>query len=165
LNQVWIADLTSMRWRCACISLAGVRDAFSRRWIGWNLSRHLNAELTLAALRRALACRVVEAGLVPHVDPGVPDAAHASTDLVPAQGIRIRRRRRGNPDDHAHAERLITTLQDEEGHLNDYNTLEEAGASIEPFLEAGYNHTRLHSALGDRPPAEDAVMLTQPISP
>ncbi len=165
LNQLWIADITYVRLRCEFIYLAVVLDAFSRRCIGWNLSRHLDAELTVAALRRALACRVVEPGLVHHSDRGVQYAAHAYTDLLTVHGIRISMSRRGNPYDNAQAESFIKTLKYEEIHINDYDTLEEAGASIEHFLEEVYNYTRLHSALGYRPPAEYEVMLTQPISP
>jgi len=62
LNQLWIADITYVRLRAEFIYLAVVLDAFSRRCIGWHLSRHLDARLSLGALRMALACRVVPPG-------------------------------------------------------------------------------------------------------
>ena len=59
VNQLWVADITSIRlWR-EFVYLAVVLDAFSRRVIGWSLGRTLEAELALAlaALRTALRTR------------------------------------------------------------------------------------------------------------
>ncbi len=165
LNELWIADITYVRLRGEFIYLAVILDAFSRRCIGWCLERHLQTELTLAALRRALASRVMQPGLVHHSDRGVQYAAHAYTDLLTAHGIQISMSRRGNPYDNAQAESFMKTLKYEEVHINDYETLEEARASIGHFLEQVYNHKRLHSALGYCPPAEFEATLNQPASP
>ena len=165
LNQLWIADITYVRLRCEFIYLAVVLDAFSRRCIGWCLERHLQTELTLAALRMALTDRDVGAGLVHHSDRGVQYAAHAYTDLLTAHGIRISMSRRGNPYDNAQAESFMKTLKYEEVHVNDYEHLEEARTSIGHFLEQVYNQKRLHSALGYRPPVEFEAALNQPTSP
>ena len=67
--------------------LAVILDAYSRRVIGWALDRTLEDELTLAALRMALARRVVEAGLVHHSDRGSQYASNDYTDLLQANGI------------------------------------------------------------------------------
>jgi transposase InsO family protein len=165
LDRLWIADITYVRLRYEFIYLAVVLDAFSRRCIGWCLERHLRTELTLAALRMALATRAVGPGLVHHSDRGVQYAAHAYTDLLTAHGIQISMSRRANPYDNAQAESFMKTLKYEEVHVNDYETLEEARASIGHFLETVYNQKRLHSALGYCPPAEFEAALTQAISP
>ncbi len=165
LNQLWIADITYVRLHSEFIYLAVVLDAFSRRCIGWCLERHLRSELTLAALRMALATRAVGPGLVHHSDRGVQYAAHAYTDLLTAHGIQISMSRRANPYDNAQAESFMKTLKYEEVHINDYETLEEARASIGQFLETVYNQKRLHSALAYCPPAEFEAALIQATSP
>ncbi len=165
LNQLWIADITYVRLRLEFIYLAVVLDAFSRRCIGWCLDRHLQVALTLTALRIALADRPAVPGLVHHSDRGVQYAAHAYTDLLAEHGIQISMSRRGNPYDNAQAESFMKTLKYEEVYVNDYETLEEARASIGHFLEDVYNQKRLHSALGYCPPAEFEAALTQSISP
>jgi transposase InsO family protein len=38
--------------------------------------------------------------------------------------------------------------------LRDYQTFAEAEANLERFIDAVYNHKRLHSSLGYRPPSE-----------
>ena len=66
------------------------------------------------------------------------------------------------PYDNAYAESFVKTLKYEEVPLNDYDTLQEARASIAHFLENVYNHKRLHSALGYLPPAEFEYNRTKP---
>lgn len=165
INQLWVADITYVRLRAEFIYLAVVLDAFSRRCIGWQLGRSLEAQLAVAALRMALASRPVAVGLVHHSDRGVQYAAHAYTDLLQDHGIQISMSRRGNPYDNARAESFMKTLKYEEVHVNDYETLEEAEMSIAYFLEVIYNQKRLHSALGYCPPTEFEANLSQPTPP
>ncbi len=160
INQLWIADITYVRLRAEFIDLAVILDAFSRRCSGWCLARHLDTQLTLAALHMALERRAVAPGLVHHSDRGVQYAAQAYTGLLTTHGIQISMSRRANPYDNAQAESFIKTLKYEEVYVNDYDTLEEARASIGRFLEEVYNDKRLHSALGYCPPAEyEATMI------
>jgi transposase InsO family protein len=93
-----------------------VLDAYSRRVIGWALDRTMEDELTLAALRMALARRVVEAGLVHHSDRGSQYASNDYTDLLKANGITISMSRKGNPWDNAACESFMKTLKCEEVH-------------------------------------------------
>ena len=52
-NQLWVADITFIRLRDEFIYVAVVLDAYSRRVIGWNLGRTLEAELAVGALQMA----------------------------------------------------------------------------------------------------------------
>lgn len=122
--------------------------------IGWELDRTLEATLTLSALRKALEHRPIKRGLVHHSDRGVQYASHAYTALLQEHGIALSMSRRGNPYDNAQAESFMKTLKQEEVYVSDYESLTEARASIERFLEAVYNRKRLHSVLGYRPPVE-----------
>jgi putative transposase len=153
-DQLWRADITYIRLRDEFVFLAVILDAYSRRVIGWALDRTMEDELTLAALRMALARRVVEAGLVHHSDRGSQYASNDYTDLLKANGITISMSRKGNPWDNAACESFMKTLKCEEVHRNEYRDLAEVRASIREFLEKIYNQKRLHSALGYRPPAE-----------
>lgn len=165
LNQLWLSDITYVRLLHEFIYLAVILDGFSRRCIGWALSRRLDASLTIAAFQQALGHRTVGLGLVHHSDRGVQYASQRYTELLKAHGIQISMSRRGNPYDNAFAESFIKTLKYEEVHLNDYESFANAYASIERFLEDVYNHKRLHSALGYRPPAEFEQALSTPTPP
>ena len=153
-DQLWVADITYIRLRDEFVFVAVILDACSRRVIGWALDRTLEDELTLGALRMALARRVVEPGLVHHSDRGSQYASTDYTDLLKDHGITISMSRKGNPWDNAACESFMKTLKYEEVHRNDYRDLAEARTSIREFLEKIYNQKRLHSALGYLPPAE-----------
>jgi transposase InsO family protein len=153
-DQLWRADITYIRLREEFVFLAVILDAWSRRVIGWALDRTMEDELTLTALRMALARRTVQPGRVHHSDRGSQYASNDYTDLLKANGIDISMSRKGNPWDNAACESFMKTLKYEEVLRNEYRDLDEARASIREFLEKVYNQKRLHSALGYLPPAE-----------
>lgn len=160
VDQLWVADITYIRLQHEFVYLAVILDAYSRRVIGWALDRTLEDELTLAALRMALARRTVQPGLVHHSDRGSQYASNDYTDLLKAHGIDISMSRKANPWDNAACESFMKTLKYEEVLRNEYRDLNEALTSIPDFLEKVYNERRLHSALGYVPPAEFEASLT-----
>ncbi len=155
LNQLWVADITFIRLRNEFIYLAVVLDAYSRRVIGWDLGRTLQAELATRALQMALSQRSWKAeGLIHHSDRGVQYASTDYTDLLEQNEIQISMSRRGNPYDNTRAERFMRTLKEEEVHGADYRDLEDARSRIGEFLDQVYNRQRLHSALRYLTPEE-----------
>jgi transposase InsO family protein len=158
IDQLWIADITYIRLEIEFVFLAVVLDAYSRRVIGWALERTLEDELTMAALRMALRRRAPARGLMPdlvhHSDRGSQYASGDYTDLLKDHKIRISMSGKGNPYDNATCESFMKTLKYEEVYRQEYRDLAEARSCIEQFLEKVYNQTRLHSALGYRPPVE-----------
>ena len=154
MDQLWVADITYIRLREEFVFLAVILDAYSRRVIGWALDRTLEDSLTLAALRMALARRIVQSGLVHHSDRGSQYASGGYTDLLKENRIGVSMSRKGNPWDNAACESFMKTLKYEEVFRSEYRDLQEALLSIREFLEKIYNQKRLHSALGYLPPAE-----------
>lgn len=155
LNQLWVADITFIRLRNEFIYLAVVLDAYSRRVIGWDLARTLQAELAVRALEMALSQRSWKAErLIHHTDRGVQYASTDYTDLLEQNEIQISMSRRGNPYDNARAERFMRTLKEEEVHGASYRDLEDARSRIGEFLDQVYNRQRLHSALRYLTPEE-----------
>ncbi len=153
-NQVWVADITYIRIMTGFLYLAVVLDLFSRKVIGWALSEHIDAQLTLTALRVALDDRGSVEGCIHHSDRGVQYACHAYVEELEAAKIRISMARKGNPYDNAAAESFMKTLKCEEVYLWDYHNVEDVKRRIPYFLQEVYNQKRLHSALGYMTPEE-----------
>ena len=153
-DQAWVADLTYIRLRGAFVYLACILDAFSRRCVGWHLSRDMTTQLTLAALRQAIAQRHPQPGLIHHSDRGVQYASHDYVEQVEQIDAQISMSAVGNPYENAKAESFFKTLKLEEVYLKEYESFAEAEANLEQFIEQAYNTKRLHSSLGYLPPAE-----------
>lgn len=153
-NQLWRADITYIRLLSEFVFLAVILDAWSRRVIGWALSRHIDAALTVAALTMAIDRRGVQPGLIHHSDQGVQYACDEYVKLLHGHNIAISMSRKGNPYDNAMAESFMKTLKAEEVHINEYRDFLDAKSNIERFIEIVYNNKRLHSSLGYRTPEE-----------
>lgn len=153
-NQLWIADLTYIRLRSEFVYLAVVLDAWSRKAIGWQLSRSLQSAVAVEALEQALEARRPPPGLVHHSDRGIQYASDHYTGILREYGILPSMSRAANPWDNAACESFIKTLKAEQLDGRSYATLEELQHDIAAFLETYYNTRRLHSSLGYRPPDE-----------
>jgi transposase InsO family protein len=154
INQLWVADITYIRILTAFVYLAVILDAFSRKAIGYALSMKIDTQLTLRALKMAIAARRPGPGCIHHSDQGVQ---YASTDYVKeleAHSLRISMARQGNPYDNALAESFMKTLKHEEVYLWDYETFSDVQKRIPFFIEEVYNKKRLHSSIGYLPPQE-----------
>lgn len=159
-NQAWVADITYVRLPSAFIYLACVLDAWSRRCVGWQLSRSIDTHLTLAALDHAIALRQPAAGLIHHSDRGVQYASAAYVERLLGIGAQVSMSAKGNPYDNAKAESFFKTLKREEVYLNHYETFADAEGQIGRFIDDVYNQKRLHSSLGYLPPSEYESLYT-----
>ena len=161
LNQLWVADITYVQLVKEYIYLAAIIDIFSRKCIGWELGRRIDALLAINALNMAVSARKLFGfgGLVHHSDQGVQYASLEYVNLLKGHGIRISMSRRGNPYDNAFAESFMKTLKAEEVYMKEYCTFGEAYANIKQFIEEVYNKKRLHSSIGYVPPNEFEMMV------
>ena len=153
-NQAWVADITYIRLRSDFVYLACILDAYSRRCVGWHLSRDMTTQLTLVALQHAIALRQPLPGLIHHSDRGVQYASHDYIACLEQIGAQISMSSVSNPYDNAKAESFFKTLKQEEVYLKEYESFADAEANLENFLECVYNTKRLHSSLGYLTPVE-----------
>jgi transposase InsO family protein len=150
-DQVWVSDITYIRLDQEFVYLAIIMDVFTRGIRGWCLSRTLDQELTLAALRAALATRHPQ---IHHSDQGIQYAAYAYCDLLKAHDCQISMAAVGKAEENGYAERLMRTIKEEEVDLSDYRDFQEASQEIGRFIELVYMTKRIHSALGYLTPQE-----------
>lgn len=152
-NQKWLADITYIRLVEGWLYLAVILDCFSRRIVGWSLSRTIDAALVCAALEMALRQRCPEGDLVHHSDRGVQYASQAFRDRLTREGLTMSMSRKGDPWDNAMMESFFGSLKTEWIDA-DYATEEQARMEVFKYIEMFYNPTRRHSALGYLSPAE-----------
>ena len=125
INQLWVADITYIRILTCFVYLAVILDAFSRKAIGYALSKRLDTRLALGALQMAIYDRHPEPGCIHHSDRGVQYASCEYVKELTFYNFQISMSRKGNPYDNAYAESFIKTLKSEEAHLWEYQTLED----------------------------------------
>ena len=150
-DQVWVSDITYIRLEREFVYLAIILDVFTRSIRGWCLSRTLDQELTLTALRAALGYRLPG---IHHSDQGVQYAANAYVDMLKDHGIQISMAAIGKAEENGYAERFMRTIKEEEVDLSDYQDFRDASSQIGRFIEDVYMTKRIHSSLEYLTPSE-----------
>ena len=152
-DQLWVADITYIPTWSGFLYLAVVLDAWSRRIVGWSMTRHLRTELVLEALEMALCQRRPES-VIHHSDQGTQYTSIAFGLRLKKAGVRPSMGSVGDCFDNAFCESFFATLECELIDRTSFKTRTEARMEVFEFLEGFYNPKRRHSALGYLSPAE-----------
>jgi transposase InsO family protein len=150
-DQVWVSDITYIRLHDDFVYLAIILDVFTRAIRGWCLSRTIDQQLTLEALRAALQGKPP---LIHHSDQGLQYAAHAYVNLLKAHQVQISMATVGKAEENGYAERFMRTIKEEEVDLSEYLDFADAHSQIGVFIQDVYMTKRIHSALGYLTPVE-----------
>jgi transposase InsO family protein len=153
-DRAWAADITYIPTREGWLYLAAVEDLYSRQIVGWAMGERIDSRLVVDALGMAVQKRCPGAGLVAHSDRGSQYASEHYQRALAERGLVCSMSRRGDCWDNAPMESFFASLKKELVHDEDYQTREEAKASVFEYIETFYNRVRRHSALGYKTPAE-----------
>lgn len=145
-NQLWVSDITYVRVGSKFLYLSLITDAYSRRIVGYHLSRSLDRSGCIAALRMALSTTTSTEGLIHHSDRGVQYCSGEYTALLEQHGIRISMTQNSQPLDNPKAERINGIIKGE--FLDNYNLrgLDDAREGVRKAV-ALYNSLRPHESL------------------
>jgi putative transposase len=150
-DRFWAGDITQLKIGREWLYLAVVMDLFSRRIVGWAMSRDAGARLPEDAMAMALAARQWPSGLSFHSDQGCQYTSDRFVAFLASHNVRQSMSRRGNCWDNAVVERLFRTLKYEWVPEPGYRAMAQAERDLTDFIYY-YNMRRPHSRLNDVPP-------------
>ena len=108
----------------------------------------MESRLVYDALALAVERRLPGEGLLAHSDRGSQYASDHYQRLLGKHGITCSMSEVAQCWDNAPAESFFASLKKELTHHEDYQTRQEARASIFEYIESFYNRVRRHSSLG-----------------
>ena len=153
-NQRWASDITYISTRQGWLYLAIVMDLYSRRVIGWSMSRWMSRHLVVDALTMAVEARRPEGPLIHHSDRGGQYSSDDFRDALAKHGIECSMSSTGNCYDNAVVESFFAALKRERVNRVRYRSRDEARADLFQYIEVFYNRKRRHGYLGTISPAD-----------
>jgi putative transposase len=158
-NRLWVADLTYVATWAGFAYVAFIIDAFSRMIVGWRVATTLRAELALDALEMAVWARQGGLdGLVHHSDRGGQYLAIRYTERLAEEGAVASVGSRGDSYDNALAEAVNGLYKAELiRRWGPWRGAEQVELATLAWVQ-WWNERRLHSAIGDIPPAEHEAL-------
>ena len=147
-NHRWVSDITYIWTSEGWLYLAVVLDLFSRRVVGWSMSRTMERSLVISALEMAVSRRHPRMGLLCHSDRGSQYASHDYQQALSQAGIVCSMSRKGNCWDNAPMESFFASLKRELVHRARFRSRAEAMSAVFRWIEVWYNRKRRHSSLG-----------------
>jgi transposase InsO family protein len=152
-NQVYVADITYIRTLQGFCYLSLLTDANSRKIVGYNVSRSLSIEGSLAALKMALRQSGNLTGLIHHSDRGVQYCSYDYTRLLKNNNIRISMTEQNHVYENALAERVNGILKEEFLLGETLQSFEVAQKMVKQAVNI-YNYERPHMSIGYDKPAQ-----------
>lgn len=146
-NQQWVADLTYIKVGSQYQYLITIMDVFSRRILGWSLSKSRTVDDVLPVLRRVIARRRPSPGLIFHTDRGIEFMAYAIQDELEKHGLRKSYNRLGYCTDNAHMESFYHSLKGELVRGRKFSSESALRSALSWYIDGFYNRTRLHSGI------------------
>jgi transposase InsO family protein len=151
-NQLWVSDITYIVVGDGFAYLSLVTDAYSRKIVGFYLSKDLSAEGCIRALEMALDNNPVLSRLIHHSDRGSQYCCSDYVKILNDNFIKISMTQNGDPRENAIAERVNGILKDElldKSYLNYGEAVRNVSIAI-----SIYNHQRPHGSIDYLTPIE-----------
>jgi len=158
-DRLWLADFTYLRCWEGVVFFSFVIDAYSRMIVGWQFATRMRTDLVLDALRMALATRQpgADVGLIHHSDAGSQYTSIDYNQELDDHQVLASIGTVGDAYDNAMAESFVDSFKTELLRDRVWRSTAQLELAIVSYV-AWFNTQRLHSALGDLPPAEHEAL-------
>ena len=150
-NQVWAGDITYLKTGEGWMYLAIVMDLYSRRIVGWYISKRMTTDLICKAMIMACNLRKPSRGLVLHSDRGSQYTSKRYQKLLKSYKLRSSMGDVGACWDNAVVERFFGSLKHDWIFKIAQPTREHMKKDVADYMRY-YNLERLHTANGDQSP-------------
>jgi putative transposase len=161
INEKWVTDITYIHTiKDGWCYLASVMDLYSKKIIGYAISKTIDTTLALQAVKNAVRLQKPINRLVLHSDLGCQYTSSAFKEYIENTNLITHSfSSKGCPYDNACIESFHASLKKEEVNLVTYLDFNTARLAIFEYIEAWYNRKRLHSSIGYMTPQgfEDLV--------
>ncbi len=150
-NQLWVSDLTY--WKASGINyyVSFVKDAYSKKIVGWHVATNLEAKESRKALSKAIQGldKREQSGnkLIHHSDLGIQYCSKEYVQLLQDKGIGISMTQNGDPRENAVAERINGILKNEYLFDLEVKDLCHAQQLLDKAVNL-YNQERPHLSIG-----------------
>ena len=152
-NQVWAVDITYLRTKKGFVYLSLLTDMFSRKIVGWCLSKSLSIEGSMTALQKALQSNVLIDKLIHHSDRGVQYCSNDYTKKLKDNDIEISMTEENHCYENALAERVNGILKGEYLLDKTFVDFEHAERACKEAITL-YDTRRPHLSLNYRTPEQ-----------
>ena len=144
-NEVWVSDVTELKFKHKKIFLCIVLDLYARKVVGFRFSSKNSTQLTKSTLGAAYKLRKpTDLLLLFHSDQGANYTSRTFRTYLKELGIKSSFSNPGEPHDNAVMESFNTTLKKEEFYVRHYRSERDLKDSIKEYIEF-YNSYRIHS--------------------
>jgi transposase InsO family protein len=144
-NTLWVSDITYITLQDDFAYLSLITDAYSRMITGYYLSRNLQAEGCVEALKMALKQLPVEHSLIHHSDRGSQYCSTEYVEQLQGRHIAISMTQNSDPRENAIAERVNGIIKQELLEAS-YPGFDQAKDGVKNAIYV-YNHERLHRSI------------------
>jgi len=150
-NQIWAGDITYLKTGEDWMYLAIVMDLYSRRIVGWYISKRMTTDLICKAMIMAYNLRQPPKGLVFHSDRGSQYTSKRFRKLLKEYDVRASMGDVGACWDNAVVERFFGSLKHDWIFKIPQPTREHMKMDVAAYMKY-YNLERLHTTNGDQSP-------------
>ena len=151
-NEIWVSDITYFKIKDYALYLCVIIDLFSRRVVGYRVSRKSSTHLVTATFKAAYKDRGFPTNLTFHSDRGGQYISNTFCSLLREYGLMQSFSNSGRPYDNAVAETFFATFKKEEAYRRDYSSEADFRKSVDEYIRF-YNEVRPHQTLAYKAPA------------
>ena len=152
-NEAWASDITYIRTQEGFGYLSLITDMGSRKIVGYHLSRTLEAQETLLALRMAIKGKADGVHPIHHSDRGCQYCCHEYVKVLKDNNMAISMTEEHHCAENAIAERVNGILKQEYYLRDEFRTMDQALSAVKEAIHL-YNTRRPHRSLNFKTPEQ-----------